>query len=183
MLIIKKYAAFYIFNFFSFFLYWSENWQLFVVFPHHLLLFFIGMFFMTSLCFFTYRLFLFSSWWCGMLMWNHRTRLFLLFYLCLNSQDFDSLRLYKIVPSFVSSGISLTEEQWSTFKKNVPAIEKAIKKMESQMWECFLETDILQPFWNVIFKLIKWFGFWLWGIILVSWWYNILFRTWDAVMF
>jgi len=41
--------------------------------------------------------------------------------------------LYKIIPSFVSSGISLTEEQWSTFKKNVPAIEKAIKKMESQM--------------------------------------------------
>ncbi|KAL0016030.1 hypothetical protein SO802_003099 [Lithocarpus litseifolius] len=32
-----------------------------------------------------------------------------------------------------SKGISLTEEQWSTFKKNVPAIEKAIKKMESQM--------------------------------------------------
>ncbi|KAG4391615.1 hypothetical protein JHK82_013649 [Glycine max] len=30
-----------------------------------------------------------------------------------------------------SKGISLTEEQWSTFKKNVPAIEKAIKKMES----------------------------------------------------
>jgi len=58
-----------------------------------------------------------------------------------------------------SKGISLTEEQWSTFKKNVPAIEKAIKKMESQMWECFLETDILHPFWNVIFKLIKWFGF------------------------
>ncbi|KAH1049274.1 hypothetical protein GLYMA_08G024200v4 [Glycine max] len=30
-----------------------------------------------------------------------------------------------------SKGISLTEEQWSAFKKNVPAIEKAIKKMES----------------------------------------------------
>ncbi|RDX85469.1 RNA polymerase II transcriptional coactivator KELP [Mucuna pruriens] len=31
-----------------------------------------------------------------------------------------------------SKGISLTEEQWSAFKKNVPAIEKAIKKMESR---------------------------------------------------
>ncbi|XP_027342830.1 RNA polymerase II transcriptional coactivator KELP isoform X2 [Abrus precatorius] len=31
-----------------------------------------------------------------------------------------------------SKGISLTEEQWSSFKKNVPAIEKAIKKMESR---------------------------------------------------
>uniref|UniRef100_A0A2N9FE29 DEK-C domain-containing protein n=1 Tax=Fagus sylvatica TaxID=28930 RepID=A0A2N9FE29_FAGSY len=37
----------------------------------------------------------------------------------------------KELPS--SKGISLTEEQWSTFKKNVPAIEKAIRKMESQM--------------------------------------------------
>ncbi|XP_061350936.1 RNA polymerase II transcriptional coactivator KELP [Gastrolobium bilobum] len=31
-----------------------------------------------------------------------------------------------------SKGISLTEEQWSAFKKNMPAIEKAIKKMESR---------------------------------------------------
>ncbi|KAK7358507.1 hypothetical protein VNO77_00436 [Canavalia gladiata] len=31
-----------------------------------------------------------------------------------------------------SKGISLTEEQWSAFKKNVPAIEKAIKRMESR---------------------------------------------------
>ncbi|KAF3448729.1 hypothetical protein FNV43_RR09442 [Rhamnella rubrinervis] len=31
-----------------------------------------------------------------------------------------------------SKGISLTEEQWSTFKKNAPAIEKAVRKMESQ---------------------------------------------------
>ncbi|CAJ1937235.1 unnamed protein product [Sphenostylis stenocarpa] len=31
-----------------------------------------------------------------------------------------------------SKGISLTEEQWSAFKKNLPAIEKAIKKMESR---------------------------------------------------
>ncbi|KAL2527731.1 F-box protein SKIP8 [Abeliophyllum distichum] len=31
-----------------------------------------------------------------------------------------------------AKGISLTAEQWSTFKKNVPAIEKAIKKMESR---------------------------------------------------
>ncbi|TKY60741.1 RNA polymerase II transcriptional coactivator KELP [Spatholobus suberectus] len=31
-----------------------------------------------------------------------------------------------------SKGISLTEEQWLAFKKNVPAIEKAIKKMESR---------------------------------------------------
>lgn len=29
------------------------------------------------------------------------------------------------------SGISLTLQQWSTFKKNVPAIEEAIKKLES----------------------------------------------------
>ncbi|KAE9607647.1 hypothetical protein Lal_00026803 [Lupinus albus] len=36
----------------------------------------------------------------------------------------------KDLPS--SKGISLTEEQWSTFKKNVPAIEKAIKKLESR---------------------------------------------------
>lgn len=32
-----------------------------------------------------------------------------------------------------ASGISLTEEQWSVFKKNVPAIEKAIKNMQSQI--------------------------------------------------
>ncbi|KAM7525897.1 hypothetical protein LguiA_015799 [Lonicera macranthoides] len=32
-----------------------------------------------------------------------------------------------------SKGISLTAEQWSTFSKNVPAIEKAIRKMESRL--------------------------------------------------
>ncbi|KAE8055121.1 hypothetical protein FH972_011982 [Carpinus fangiana] len=32
-----------------------------------------------------------------------------------------------------SKGISMTEEQWSTFKKNMPAIEKAITKMESRL--------------------------------------------------
>ncbi|KAL1191868.1 RNA polymerase II transcriptional coactivator KELP [Cardamine amara subsp. amara] len=32
-----------------------------------------------------------------------------------------------------SKGISLTDEQWSTFKKNIPAIEKAVKKMESHV--------------------------------------------------
>ncbi|CAK9163084.1 unnamed protein product [Ilex paraguariensis] len=32
-----------------------------------------------------------------------------------------------------SKGISLTAEQWSSFKKNVPAIEKAIRKMESRL--------------------------------------------------
>jgi len=32
-----------------------------------------------------------------------------------------------------SKGISLTEEQWLAFKKNVPAIEKAIEKMESRI--------------------------------------------------
>ncbi|KAK7318086.1 hypothetical protein RJT34_02784 [Clitoria ternatea] len=32
-----------------------------------------------------------------------------------------------------SKGISLNEEQWSVFKKNVPAIEKAIKEMESRL--------------------------------------------------
>lgn len=37
----------------------------------------------------------------------------------------------KELPS--SKGISLTGEQWSTFKKNVPAIEKAIQKMESRV--------------------------------------------------
>ncbi|XP_004503599.1 RNA polymerase II transcriptional coactivator KELP [Cicer arietinum] len=37
----------------------------------------------------------------------------------------------KELPS--SKGISLTEEQWSAFKKNVPAIEKAIQKMESHV--------------------------------------------------
>ncbi|BAT72971.1 RNA polymerase II transcriptional coactivator KELP [Vigna umbellata] len=31
-----------------------------------------------------------------------------------------------------NKGISLTEEQWSVFKNNLPAIEKAIKKMESR---------------------------------------------------
>ncbi|XP_014507274.1 RNA polymerase II transcriptional coactivator KELP [Vigna radiata var. radiata] len=31
-----------------------------------------------------------------------------------------------------NKGISLTEEQWSIFKNNLPAIEKAIKKMESR---------------------------------------------------
>ncbi|KAH7841227.1 hypothetical protein Vadar_027326 [Vaccinium darrowii] len=37
----------------------------------------------------------------------------------------------KDLPS--SKGISLTAEQWSSFKKNVPAIEKAIRKMESRL--------------------------------------------------
>ncbi|PHU28125.1 RNA polymerase II transcriptional coactivator KELP, partial [Capsicum chinense] len=30
-----------------------------------------------------------------------------------------------------AKGISLTAEQWATFKKNIPGIEKAIKKLES----------------------------------------------------
>lgn len=37
----------------------------------------------------------------------------------------------KELPS--SKGISLTAEQWNAFKKNVPAIEGAIKKMESRL--------------------------------------------------
>ncbi|KAK1438528.1 hypothetical protein QVD17_04337 [Tagetes erecta] len=37
----------------------------------------------------------------------------------------------KELPS--SKGISLTSEQWSNFSKNVPAIEKAIKKMEGRI--------------------------------------------------
>ncbi|XP_057802489.1 RNA polymerase II transcriptional coactivator KELP [Salvia miltiorrhiza] len=36
----------------------------------------------------------------------------------------------KELPS--AKGISLTAEQWASFKKNVPGIEKAIKKMESR---------------------------------------------------
>uniref|UniRef100_A0A7N0UUM1 DEK-C domain-containing protein n=1 Tax=Kalanchoe fedtschenkoi TaxID=63787 RepID=A0A7N0UUM1_KALFE len=36
----------------------------------------------------------------------------------------------KELPS--SKGISLTAEQWSVFKQNAPAIEQAIRKMESQ---------------------------------------------------
>jgi hypothetical protein len=32
-----------------------------------------------------------------------------------------------------SKGISLTTEQWSIFSKNVPAIEKAVRKMESRL--------------------------------------------------
>ncbi|KAK3024193.1 hypothetical protein RJ639_043770 [Escallonia herrerae] len=32
-----------------------------------------------------------------------------------------------------SKGISLTAEQWSSFSKSVPAIEKAIRKMESRL--------------------------------------------------
>ncbi|KAK5846089.1 RNA polymerase II transcriptional coactivator KELP -like protein [Gossypium arboreum] len=35
----------------------------------------------------------------------------------------------KELPS--SKGISLTEEQWSTLRKNIPNIEKAVTKMES----------------------------------------------------
>ncbi|KAL4360783.1 hypothetical protein GQ457_04G037450 [Hibiscus cannabinus] len=35
----------------------------------------------------------------------------------------------KELPS--SKGISLTEEQWSALKKNIPNIEKAVRKMES----------------------------------------------------
>lgn len=34
-----------------------------------------------------------------------------------------------------TKGISLTEEQWAVFKKNVPAIENAISKMESRIWK------------------------------------------------
>ncbi|KAI9108479.1 hypothetical protein K1719_020670 [Acacia pycnantha] len=37
----------------------------------------------------------------------------------------------KELPS--SKGISLTEEQWSALRKNIPAIEKAIQKLESNM--------------------------------------------------
>ncbi|CAN8246543.1 unnamed protein product [Cochlearia groenlandica] len=37
----------------------------------------------------------------------------------------------KELPS--SKGISLTNEQWSTFKKNIPAIEQAVKEMESRV--------------------------------------------------
>ncbi|XWS38208.1 hypothetical protein CRYUN_Cryun19dG0110800 [Craigia yunnanensis] len=37
----------------------------------------------------------------------------------------------KELPS--SKGISLTEEQWSAFRKNIPNIEKAVRKMESQI--------------------------------------------------
>ncbi|CAF1702314.1 hypothetical protein HID58_052863 [Brassica napus] len=37
----------------------------------------------------------------------------------------------KELPS--SKGISLTDEQWSTFKKNIPAIEDVVKKMESRI--------------------------------------------------
>lgn len=37
----------------------------------------------------------------------------------------------KELPS--SKGISLTADQWSSFSKNVPAIEKAIRKMESRL--------------------------------------------------
>ncbi|RAL53455.1 hypothetical protein DM860_007127 [Cuscuta australis] len=32
-----------------------------------------------------------------------------------------------------TKGISLTAEQWACFKKNIPAIEEAIKKMESRL--------------------------------------------------
>lgn len=32
-----------------------------------------------------------------------------------------------------AKGISLTAEQWLTFKNNLPAIEKAVKKMESRL--------------------------------------------------
>ncbi|KAL9242940.1 hypothetical protein vseg_016895 [Gypsophila vaccaria] len=38
----------------------------------------------------------------------------------------------KLLPT--SKGISLTSEQWSSFKKNVPAIEQAIKKMEDSLY-------------------------------------------------
>ncbi|TXG50727.1 hypothetical protein EZV62_023251 [Acer yangbiense] len=37
----------------------------------------------------------------------------------------------KELPS--SKGISLTEDQWSTFKTHVPDIEKAVQKMESRI--------------------------------------------------
>ncbi|KAL6549837.1 hypothetical protein OROMI_020325 [Orobanche minor] len=36
----------------------------------------------------------------------------------------------KELPS--TKGINLTPEQWASFKKNVPAIEKAIQKMKSR---------------------------------------------------
>lgn len=37
----------------------------------------------------------------------------------------------KFLPT--SKGISLTADQWSNFKKNVPAIEKAIQKLEGRL--------------------------------------------------
>ncbi|XP_074265014.1 RNA polymerase II transcriptional coactivator KELP [Silene latifolia] len=37
----------------------------------------------------------------------------------------------KFLPT--SKGISLTAEQWSSFKKNVPAIDQAIKEMEDRL--------------------------------------------------
>ena len=40
----------------------------------------------------------------------------------------------------------MTEEQWSVFKKNVPAIEKAIRKMESRWnYVTYFEIEI---FWE-----------------------------------
>ncbi|KAK9668417.1 hypothetical protein RND81_13G059200 [Saponaria officinalis] len=38
----------------------------------------------------------------------------------------------KFLPT--SKGISLTAEQWSSFKKNMPAIEQAIRKMEDRLY-------------------------------------------------
>lgn len=43
------------------------------------------------------------------------------------------LKLNMSLPVLLFLGISLSSEQWSTFKKSVPAIEEAIKKMEGRI--------------------------------------------------
>lgn len=46
---------------------------------------------------------------------------------------FNAFVLIVICIDVILSGISLPTEQWATFKKSVPAIEEAVKKMESKI--------------------------------------------------
>lgn len=71
------------------------------------------------------------------------------------------------------SGISLTEEQWSVFKKNVPDIEKAIKNMQSRiMWSYHMvdggrwfEAMMLCVYWSHIYHHEKGKGFSFWELL------------------
>lgn len=56
-------------------------------------------------------------------------------------------RLFSNSDFLCLSGISLTEEQWSIFKNNLPAIEKAIKKMESRWYKgvmIYIHTSLIK---------------------------------------
>ncbi|KAB5573448.1 hypothetical protein DKX38_000642 [Salix brachista] len=59
--------------------------------------------------------------------WIMVTSLFLSVHACVNVCVFCSTFSCSLLP-----GISLNEEQWSALRKNIPAIEKAVKDMQDR---------------------------------------------------